>query len=220
MLFPLYFAQCMLSQSFGFSREATPIDDTTERTPAASDVATDLSVRYLVIVARDQRSLYDFLKQRFSADPKVDVILDRRETETRDSVEMRRPARECTERRRHQAFKRDLRFHSVVVTPCYASAASSPAVARHQPERPPGQGSTSMGDVDVAEERQRVTRWIEESQYLIGRIVPVCSTTGIDSAAGQKRRSRRPTAFATSFTSCARRSLTSSPRRSTCVTSR
>ena len=29
-----------------------------------------------------------------------------------------------------------------------------------------------MGDVDVAEERQRVTRWIEESQYLIGRIVP------------------------------------------------
>jgi archaellum component FlaC len=165
MFFPLYFAQCALSPSCGRSDETPSADDATEHTLSAGE-------RYLVIVAREHQSLHDYLKRRFSADPKVDVILDRRETERRDSVGMRRPAREQTERRRHQAFKRDLRFHAVVVTPCHASAASVPAAERDQPKCPEGQGSTSMGDVDVAEERQRVTRWIEESQYLIGRIVP------------------------------------------------
>ena len=172
MFFPLYLAQCMLTPSWGRVREPMPAADAAEPAADTSEAATDHGVRYLVIVARNQQSLYEFLKQRFHADRKVDVILDRRETETRDSVEMRRPAREQTERRHHQALKRDLRFHSVVVTPCHASASSGPAEERHQSECPQGQGSTSMGDVDVAEERQRVTRWIEESQYLIGRIVP------------------------------------------------
>jgi len=71
--------------------------------------------RYLIIVARGQLSLYDYLTRNFAEDPKVQVLLDRRKGERRQKVQPREPERRKGERRRRPGIEQDLRSRSVVI---------------------------------------------------------------------------------------------------------
>ena len=72
-------------------------------------------VRYLLIVARDQPDLWRYLKDDFTGDDKVEVILDRRRGERRQRVQLREPERRQGERRRQPSIDKALPFRSFVI---------------------------------------------------------------------------------------------------------
>jgi len=119
---------------------------------------------YLVVVASTEPALFHYLKQRFEPDPSTCVILDRRrrlapgETADPPAVERRRP---------HMA--QILSSQRVAVI----RLTDDPAVSRPVVYETAGQGGKeSMEGMEGLEDRQRVDRWLEESQYLIGRMIP------------------------------------------------
>lgn len=57
------------------------------------------STRYLIVVARDEVDLFEYLRQRFRSDKKVEVILDRRRADRRQQSQTRQPERRSDERR-------------------------------------------------------------------------------------------------------------------------
>jgi hypothetical protein len=56
--------------------------------------------QYLLIVPRDRRDLYEYLKLRFSEVDNFEVILDRRQADRRQRGEPSEPERRRAERRR------------------------------------------------------------------------------------------------------------------------
>lgn len=114
---------------------------------------------YLVVVAASEEGLYHYLQARFAADAGTHVILDRRRRNT-PAGPAHRPA---TERR--AAHSVELRsFQRVAVIRLTGGAIV------HEPAGKGG--AASMEGMEGLENRQRVDRWLEESQYLIGRLVP------------------------------------------------
>lgn len=65
-------------------------------------------VRYLLIVARGQPDLHNYLTRAFSRDEKVQVLLDRRQGERRRRVQTREQERRRGDRRSPQAGGRDV----------------------------------------------------------------------------------------------------------------
>ena len=119
---------------------------------------------YLVVVAASEPALYQYLKQRFESDPTTRVILDRRRRSA-PTVAVGPPV---IERRRMQTAE-ILSSQRVAVI----RLADDPAVSRGVSNDTAGQGGrVSMEGMDGLEDRQRVDRWLEESQYLIGRMIP------------------------------------------------
>jgi hypothetical protein len=116
-------------------------------------------------VAASEEALYRYLRARFEADAGTQVILDRRRRGSGDSG----PAdRQAAERRRSQSVE-ILASQRVTVIRLTASAGEGRFVVNE----PAGKGGAgSMEGIDGLEDRQRVDRWLEESQYLIGRLVP------------------------------------------------
>jgi hypothetical protein len=116
-------------------------------------------------VAASEEALYRYLRARFEADAGTQVILDRRRRGSGDSG----PAdRQAVERRRSQSVE-ILASQRVTVIRLTASAGEGRFVVNE----PAGKGGAgSMEGIDGLEDRQRVDRWLEESQYLIGRLVP------------------------------------------------
>lgn len=108
---------------------------------------TRISDGYLVVVPAGDLTLFEYLEQRFKGDPGVSVLVDRRKA-------LRPPPT--------AAARAVVLAHGVtVVRP--GRAASSPPDTRRQ----------TMTDVSAdLEDRQRVDRWLEESQYLLGRMIP------------------------------------------------
>ena len=114
-----------------------------------SPASTDGLARYLVIVERQETVLCDFLRRQFAGDAQVRVFTDRRR-----------------DRRRRDAGGRG--FCWIVDA---HNSEDGPVTARHTPD------ATSRADerrrcMEGLEDRQRVDRWVEESQYLIGRMIP------------------------------------------------
>ncbi len=72
-------------------------------------------VRYLLIVARNQPDLWQYLKNNFAGDEKVEVILDRRRGERRQRVQAHEPERRRAERRREPGLDKDLTYRSFVI---------------------------------------------------------------------------------------------------------
>lgn len=72
-------------------------------------------VRCLFIVARDQPDLWHHLKRDFCEDEGIQVILDRRWDERRQSVQAREPDRRRVGRRRQPSIDNDLRYRSFVI---------------------------------------------------------------------------------------------------------
>jgi hypothetical protein len=120
-------------------------------------------VTYLVVVAASEEGLYHYLKARFDADAGTQVILDRRR---RGDVRSGPADRQAAERRRSMGI---LSFERVAVVRLAAAASEDRAMV----DEPAGtRGAASMEGIEGLEDRQRVDRWLEESQYLIGRLVP------------------------------------------------
>ena len=70
--------------------------------------------RFLFIVARAQPHLWDQLRRDFAGDDEVQVILDRRRRERRQSVRAHDPERRQAGRRR-PSIDTDLRYRSFVI---------------------------------------------------------------------------------------------------------
>jgi hypothetical protein len=126
---------------------------------------------WFVVVAHDQPALFAALVRRLGGDPAARVILDRRRGERRRAAQPRQPDRRLAERRRVLGIRQDLRFSWVAV--CRAvhwgpPGDGDPVVSE---SREGGEARMSMTDAGV-EVRQQVERWIEESQYLLGRVIP------------------------------------------------
>jgi hypothetical protein len=117
--------------------------DTHARHPADTMKETN---RYLVIVAASEPAVFQYLTQCFVGDHRTDVIVDRR--------------------RRPRDDRRLLSFNPVVV------ARSGATVLPQLPITARGAERTLMEDTHVVDDRQRVDRWLEESQYLMGRLIP------------------------------------------------
>jgi len=124
-------------------------------------VDADQPERYLVVVEATQESLYTLLRAQFEGDPRTRVILDRRR---RPRVADGSAAPDGVERRL-SSFPLFPAFGATVIrltggAPATGTSAHEPAGRR----RPPA--------MEGIEDRQRVDRWLEESQYLIGRMIP------------------------------------------------
>ena len=122
----------------------------------------DRRAEYLIIVARSDPKLFEYLSRRFAGEPHTEVRLDRRGTggtlAPPGGVDRRRVA--------HTGQNLEL-----------ALSSSGVAVVRRSPEHgePPIalHSHLSEGPMEqMQEERHRVDRWLEESQYLIGRLIP------------------------------------------------
>ena len=112
---------------------------------------------YLVVVARSQPGLFEHLRDRLCGDPKTIVLLDRRLTS--------RPAAD----RRHRQREDALATHGAVVIrlhPRYERTHTNTNVVTRI------RGGQRMEETDALNERQRIDRWLEESQYLTGRLIP------------------------------------------------
>jgi hypothetical protein len=109
---------------------------------------------YLVVVPASDEPLYRYLAALFAGDARTHVIVDRRGKAGKGSpVERRRP---------RPAF-----------------SPFGVAVIRLNGDRPAWEridhdeaGRRTRATMEGFDDRQRVDRWLEESQYLIGRIIP------------------------------------------------
>jgi hypothetical protein len=118
---------------------------------------------YLVIVSRSDPKLFEYLSRRFAGEPHTEVRLDRRGTggtlTPPGGVDRRRAA--------HSGQNFELALSScgvAVVRRAPENNGEHPVVFHSQlPEGPMEQ---------TQDERHRVDRWLEESQYLIGRLIP------------------------------------------------
>ena len=120
---------------------------------------------YLVVVAASEEGLYRYLKARLEADAGSQVILDRRR---RGSHAPGPGDRQVAERRRSQSVE-ILATERVAVFRLTDAAGEDPVKELEPAGR---RGTASMEGIEGLEDRQRVDRWLEESQYLIGRLVP------------------------------------------------
>jgi hypothetical protein len=108
--------------------------------------------RQLVVVARGQDGLCRYLGAALARDPHTTVVLDRR------SATAGRPPGGA-ERRKPVTFRRDLSVHLVIV-------------AREEPTSTARGTRMSNGEVEIGSDRERVERWVEDSQYVVGRLIP------------------------------------------------
>jgi len=119
---------------------------------------------YLIVVAASEPALFHYLKQRFEPDSSTCVILDRRRRLAPGSA-VERP--DIERRRAHTAEILSSQRVAVI------RLTDEPTVSRPVVNDLAGQGERErMEGMDGLEDRQRVDRWLEESQYLIGRMIP------------------------------------------------
>jgi hypothetical protein len=109
---------------------------------------TPMHGRYLVIVPATEPALFEYLEYRFKGDPATSVLVERRK--------MWRPSPRAV-----------VLFHGVIVV--RLGTVMQP-LTRSVPLRLDDRRQT-MSEVDL-EDRQRLDRWLEESQYLLGRLIP------------------------------------------------
>jgi len=138
--------------------------------PGPDSHASWSSARWLVVIARDQNELHEALVRRLADDPGSHVVLDRRVGDRRRGDARPAQNRRRTERRRPVGYHQDLRFQWVAVCREQWRLTRDGDLGASD-RREGGQAGMSITDVG-GEVRQQVERWIEESQYLLGRVIP------------------------------------------------
>ena len=128
-------------------------------------VTSHSACTYIVVVSASEEALYQYLKARFDADAGTLVIVDRR----RRGGDCTGPTdRQTVERRRSQSVA--VLASELVAVIRLTAGIGEDRVAMNESA---GTGGTvSMEGLEGLEDRQRVDRWLEESQFLIGRLVP------------------------------------------------
>ena len=124
---------------------------------------------FLVIVARSHASLLEYLQQRFAEDPLTEIRLDQRAPRPSSppsyGPERRRGGRHDSE------IEYALSFHGVAIVR-RDTPADSPVTERHLTPDSQLPEDRTMEQSQSLDDRTRVDRWLEESQYLIGRLIP------------------------------------------------
>ena len=117
---------------------------------------------FLVIVAADRSDLFPRIRRQFLDDPRVHVILDRRQWErghrARNQSADRRPA----DQRRAPDYWEDPRYHPVVLVPTARRAPASRVRATPT--------SATTGGRTEATEFDQLCRWVGTGQELLARI--------------------------------------------------
>jgi hypothetical protein len=128
--------------------------------PGPSAPAVPPETRYLIVVARDEPGLCEYLARQYAGDSRVRVVGDRRCRGSAGTSPV------TVERRQRGAQgARPLFGHLCwIVEASFEEPSPVGVPARPELER--------RGSMEGLEDRQRVDRWIEESQYLIGRLIP------------------------------------------------
>lgn len=120
----------------------------------------DECIGYVVVVPSTDEPLYRYLEAQFRGDPLTRVIFDRRRRgETPDGT----ATPPVVERRLSRSTISSLGVAVIRLTgdrPAKETPVHDPADRRPHPT------------MEGIEDRQRVDRWLEESQYLIGRMIP------------------------------------------------
>lgn len=86
-----------------------------DESPARSPERFDVTGRYLVIVNRDHRDLYSYLKTAFSGERGVQVIQERRTAERRGKSGKAQPERRRRDRRKRPDGEAEVRKYGVAV---------------------------------------------------------------------------------------------------------
>jgi hypothetical protein len=126
----------------------------------------DRTMRYLIVVARNEPALYEHLRDRHGRDPRVRVVVDRRGV---SEIEMTKsPPR--VERRRRRSWLATGASHELVEVAGENSAEArspnqQPSVRHEEAPRP-------MSEMEILEDPQRVTRWLAEGQQMLDRVIP------------------------------------------------
>ena len=128
-------------------------------------VTSHSACTYLVVVSAAEEGLYHYLKARLEADAGTQVIIDRRR---RGDVRSAPAERQAVERRRSQSVA-VLAFERVAVIRLTAGLGEDRVTVNESAGK---RGTLSMEGIEGLEDRQRVDRWLEESQYLVGRLIP------------------------------------------------
>jgi hypothetical protein len=135
--------------------------------PPSATASSPNAPRQLVIVAARETRLYEHLRTTLARDTKTVVVLDRR---------CGRSSSVVVERRKPVTHRLDLGLHPVIVAREEAPmtfGGTAPAPARAETANPwRGGGTMNNGEVIVVDDRQRIERWAEDSQYVIGRMIP------------------------------------------------
>ena len=126
-------------------------------------VGTEHHCRYVIVVAACDEALFRHLEARFAGDARTRVILDRRRPMAADVA----AAPPSIERRLTPPTQISSLGVAVLRLTDDLPAMESPV---HEPA---GRGARmTMEGIDGLDDRPRVDRWLEESQYLIGRMIP------------------------------------------------
>lgn len=135
--------------------------------------ATDMKGRrrYLVIVAQNQGKLFEYLRRQLSADPKVEVVLDRRGGDRRHAAASSLTQRRRRERRRPPSGHQDLRFRDVVVVD--VAAGPSPETGARPSAPAPGEPAASAAvaldePAENIDARTRLLRWAADGPRRLG----------------------------------------------------
>jgi len=103
---------------------------------------------YLVVVPAADPALFEYLEQGFKGDPATSVLVERR-------------------KKPRLSPRAVVLFHGVILVRLgmLAQPLTRSVSSRFDDRR------QTMSEVDL-EDRQRLDRWLEESQYLLGRLIP------------------------------------------------
>ena len=125
-----------------------------------------LENRYLIVVARNEPALYEHLRHRHSRDASVRVVVDRRGTGDGEMRDGPPPV----ERRRRRSWLANGASHELVeLTREDTTESPSP---KQQPSVRSEEARRQMKETETFDDPQRVTRWLAESQQVLGRVLP------------------------------------------------
>jgi len=138
---------------------------------AAGEPTREPTLRYLIVVARNQPALYEHLRNRHGRDPGVQVVVDRRGDGNVETTADPPPV----ERRRRRSWLATGASHELVELPAEDTAGSrgpkqEPSVRHEEASRQMSETQTSA--MGTLEDPQRVARWLAESQQMVDRVIP------------------------------------------------
>jgi len=133
--------------------------------PTADESTRGGMTRYLIVVARTEPAVYEHLRNRHSADPKVRVMLDRRGASDVDTMGCL-PA----ERRRRRSSLMTGASHELVAL-SHENTAEPPA-PHPQPLDSHAEARRQMSQIETVDDAQRTSRWLAESQYQLSHVIP------------------------------------------------
>jgi len=128
----------------------------------------DGDVRLLLIVARHESQLFLRTCIRFFGHRAVEVLLDRRRGERRQTTERRQHDRRRADRRHSADHWEDLRRHPVMVVPAMPAGRGVTT-----PQYPTSSGEEIMETIDdFTQTKTRLDEWTREGQQLVGHVIP------------------------------------------------